>query len=131
LLLSWLQITFEVRHGTALVAATTCATDASGRCKAAIPASLTVATYNVVASALCGSSPISSSPAQVDWVAVPGQLLLAIPQPLLPVNQSGALEATLLCGGATTPGSTGGQGCLKALHADRQIFWFVSVEAVQ
>jgi hypothetical protein len=79
LLLPSLQVTFEVRNGTAVVATATCTTDATGRCKATMPASTSVTTYNVVASAQCGTNPVASSPAQVDWVAVPGQLLLNIP----------------------------------------------------
>jgi hypothetical protein len=103
------QITFTLANGATTAGTITCTTDSSGTCKATIPASLTVVTYDIVASAQCGSTPVTSLKSQVNWVDVPvsGQLLLNIPQPVLPVNQSGPLEAQLYCGGIMTPGSTG------------------------
>uniref|UniRef100_A0A383WCX9 Big-1 domain-containing protein n=2 Tax=Tetradesmus obliquus TaxID=3088 RepID=A0A383WCX9_TETOB len=99
-------VTFTLTNGTSTVATITCTTDSAGKCKATIPASFAVTTYDVTASALCGTTPVTALKTPVNWVAVPGQLLLNIPQPVLPVKQNGTLEAQLNCGGIMTPGST-------------------------
>ncbi|WIA17591.1 hypothetical protein OEZ85_014414 [Tetradesmus obliquus] len=99
-------VTFTLTNGTSTAATITCTTDSAGKCKATIPASFAVTTYDVTASALCGTTPVTALKTPVNWVAVPGQLLLNIPQPVLPVKQNGTLEAQLYCGGIMTPGST-------------------------
>ncbi|WIA39724.1 hypothetical protein OEZ86_005786 [Tetradesmus obliquus] len=99
-------VTFTVRSGSTTVATVSCVTDATGACRATIPASSVPADYTVVASAACGDTPVTSPQAPASWLAVPGQLLLNVPVPTLPVQQPGALEAQLYCGGIMTPGAT-------------------------
>jgi hypothetical protein len=106
-----LQVTFTFKAaGTnnvvTLNPAVTCTTDATGFCKATVPASSTAVAYDVTASSLCQSTPVTSTSSTINWVASgANSLLQVVVQPTKNVGQTNEVQGFLQCNGNMQPGS--------------------------